>query len=198
MAKNKYILENNKINSRADKRNLQKYVKGNWSKKYFSILITIAGVFILGATAIFYVYPKIMTDGNTSKKSVSTKEVEVAKKEEKKKETSDKTSDKTSKQKTEKHDNSQTKVVNKEQSPKNYLLPNSNNMKLTNEVIGKLSTNELSLARNEIYARHGYIFKSSDLNKYFSAKSWYNPDPTYNGNLNEIEKYNINFIKSKE
>lgn len=190
MAKNKYINEN----SRADKRKLQRNVEGNWNQRYLSIFITIAGVIILGATAIFYVYPKIMTDGNTTKKSISTEKDKAAKEDEKKEETTEKTS----KQKAKKPANSQTKVIEKEPISKDYILPESNTVKLTDEVLGKLSTNELSLARNEIYARHGYIFKSSDLNKYFSTKSWYNPDPTYNGALNEIEKYNINFIKSKE
>lgn len=189
MPKNKYINEN----SRTDKRKLQKNVEGNWNQRYLPIFITIAGFIILGATAIFYVYPKIMTDGNTSKKSVSTEEIKVAKKEEKKEETSEKTSN----QKAKKPAN-QTKVIEKKPISKDYILPNSNTMKLTDDVIGKLPTNELSLARNEIYARHGYIFKSSELNKYFSTKSWYNPDPTYTGDLNDIEKYNINFIKSKE
>ncbi len=194
MAKNKYIKENNKINSRADKRKLQKNVEGLWSQRYLSILLSIAGVIILGATAIFYVYPKIMTDGNTTKKSVSTEKDKVAKKDEKKEQTSEKTSE----QNAEKPANSQTKVIEKVPISKDYILPESNTVKLTDEALGKLSTNELSLARNEIYARHGYIFKSSDLNKYFSTKAWYNPDPTYNGNLNETEKYNINFIKSME
>jgi YARHG domain len=189
VSKNKYINEN----SRADKRKLQRNVEENWNQRYLSIFITIAGVIILGATAIFYVYPKIMTDGNTAKKSVSTEQAKVSKKDEKKEETAGKTSI----QKAEKPV-SQSKVIEKESNSKAYILPESNTMKLTDEVLGKLSTNELSIARNEIYARHGYIFKSSDLNKYFSTKPWYNPDPTYNGELNEIEKYNINFIKSKE
>ena len=188
MAKNKYINEN----SRTDKRKLQRNVEGNWNHRYLPVFITIVGGIILAATAIFYVYPKIMTDGNTAKKSVSTEQTK-AKKDEKKEETSEKTSN----QKAEKPV-SQSKVIEKESSSKAYILPDSNTMKLTDEVLGKLSTNELSIARNEIYARHGYIFKSSDLNKYFSTKPWYNPDPTYNGELNEIEKYNINFIKSKE
>ncbi|WP_099468229.1 YARHG domain-containing protein [Konateibacter massiliensis] len=33
----------------------------------------------------------------------------------------------------------------------------------------------INLAKNEIYARHGYIFKSEDLNNYFMGCIWYNP-----------------------
>lgn len=194
MAKNNYIKENHKMNSRSDKRKLQKKFEGIWSQRYASILLSIAGVIILGATAIFYVYPKIMTDGNTDKKSVSTEEVKVAKKDE----NTEQKTEKPSEQKSEKPATSQAKENDEKPNLKEYILPDSNTMKLTDEVLGKLSTNELSLARNEIYARHGYIFKSGDLNRYFSTKPWYNPDPTYNGELNEIEKYNINFIKAKE
>lgn len=33
----------------------------------------------------------------------------------------------------------------------------------------------ITLAKNEIYARHGYIFKNQDLNDYFMGCIWYNP-----------------------
>ena len=39
----------------------------------------------------------------------------------------------------------------------------------------QLSDEELRLAINEIYARHGRKFKSSDLQEYFDSKSWYEP-----------------------
>ncbi len=36
------------------------------------------------------------------------------------------------------------------------------------------SDDELRLLRNEIFARHGHSFNSSDLQKYFKSKDWYN------------------------
>lgn len=33
----------------------------------------------------------------------------------------------------------------------------------------------IHLAKNEIYARHGYIFKNEDLNNYFKGQIWYEP-----------------------
>lgn len=33
----------------------------------------------------------------------------------------------------------------------------------------------IHLAKNEIYARHGYIFKNKDLNHYFLGCAWYHP-----------------------
>jgi hypothetical protein len=49
---------------------------------------------------------------------------------------------------------------------------------------------ELRLLRNEIYARHGYVFKSQDLNEYFEKQSWYKENPQFTENrLSEKEKY---------
>lgn len=52
---------------------------------------------------------------------------------------------------------------------------------------------------NEIYARHGYIFSTPEIQDYFMAQPWYNPvsndmDGIYN-RLNQIEKDNIKFLK---
>jgi hypothetical protein len=38
---------------------------------------------------------------------------------------------------------------------------------LTSSDVSTLTKNELKMMRNEIYARHGYIFKASDLRLYF-------------------------------
>lgn len=43
-----------------------------------------------------------------------------------------------------------------------------------------VSKEQLRLFRNLIYARNGYIFKSSDLQKYFNSCSWYKQNPTFN------------------
>ena len=53
--------------------------------------------------------------------------------------------------------------------------------------------------RNEIYARHGYIFKSEDLKRYFNRQKWYSPDPNFDFNmLNEIELRNVKYLKKFE
>ena len=56
-----------------------------------------------------------------------------------------------------------------------YIFPESNTRKLTKEEIRGHSKEELRLARNEIFARHGMIFGIDDLDQYFSQKSWYQP-----------------------
>lgn len=66
------------------------------------------------------------------------------------------------------------------------------------ELNGK-STEELRIMRNEIFARHGYIFKSEDLKEYFASKEWYEPlyqDVTEL--LTESDKKNIQLIVEQE
>lgn len=52
---------------------------------------------------------------------------------------------------------------------KDYILPDSDSRYLTDSDVRGLSANELMLARNEIYARHGRKFKDSELQNYFTA-----------------------------
>lgn len=37
-----------------------------------------------------------------------------------------------------------------------------------------------------------------NLRKYFLGKSWYKPDPSYHGSLNEVEKENVKLLKERE
>jgi hypothetical protein len=69
-----------------------------------------------------------------------------------------------------------------------------------------LSLGELDLMRNEIYARHGWIFRRADLRNYFQSQPWYRPrsDNAYYSNrqveaeLTPIERRNIQIIISRE
>ena len=76
-----------------------------------------------------------------------------------------------------------------------YILSNSDQRHITQEEIDQLSAEELRLAINEIYARHGRKFASEDLKQYFSSKSWYNgtieADQFDENVLNQYEKDNI-------
>lgn len=87
-------------------------------------------------------------------------------------------------------------------SPSSYsqpagLYPFTSQRKVTYDDIAYLSSSELRIMRNEIYARHGYIFKSKDLRNYFLSQGWYEP-MTYDVVLSTIEQYNVNFIKQYE
>ena len=54
------------------------------------------------------------------------------------------------------------------------------------------------LAKNEIYARHGYIFKDENLNNYFKGQLWYIPlisAEEFDGSiLNEYERENLKLL----
>lgn len=78
-----------------------------------------------------------------------------------------------------------------------FVFPNSNCTYLTQSQVSGLSNYQLGIARNEIYARHGYIFSLEQFRTYFSAQSWYTP-VTKNVTLNSIESYNVNLIKAEE
>ena len=65
--------------------------------------------------------------------------------------------------------------------------------------LNSYSKEELCIMRNEIFARHGYIFKRADLKEYFSKKSWYNPQFTdVNAKLSKIEIQNVQIILKVE
>lgn len=185
-----------KVESRSEHRKLKNNEDGFINKRYFSLILSIVGVLIIGATAVFYVYPKIMNDGNIPSKNASTET--VANKDVKKASKSENTTETKSKEVAKETTTKEAKATDTEKQSKDYLLPDSNSRKLTNADLIKLNPNDLRIARNEIYARHGLVFKSSDLTIYFTSKSWYKPNPAYGGELNDVEKYNINLIKSKE
>ncbi|MBI0581293.1 YARHG domain-containing protein [Neobacillus cucumis] len=83
-------------------------------------------------------------------------------------------------------------------SSSDYIVPTSNKRLLSLDDIDILPKWQLRLARNEIYARHGYVFKSKDLQTYFSGKSWYHPNPSFDGSLNDVERQNVTTIKARE
>jgi hypothetical protein len=79
-----------------------------------------------------------------------------------------------------------------------YIFPDSGFRRLSSNEIAPLSLEQLGLARNEIFARHGHVFTKEDLRVYFEQKSWYLRDDSYKDETNDIEKYNIDLIKSRE
>lgn len=86
--------------------------------------------------------------------------------------------------------------------PLSNILMDSSTRELTSSDLYGMSSEQLELARNEIYARHGRKFDDPDIRAYFEAQSWYNgviePEDFTEDMLSEIEKRNIQFIKSYE
>lgn len=76
------------------------------------------------------------------------------------------------------------------------------NRKLTDNDLRDLLPLSLRILRNSIYAKHGYIFKDRTLKDFFNKRTWYsektNDMSEISKEFNEIEKYNINFVKQYE
>ena len=56
-----------------------------------------------------------------------------------------------------------------------FIFPQSSTEYLSQSQVSSLSDYQLGIARNEIYARHGYIFKLDRFKSYFESQSWYVP-----------------------
>ncbi len=60
----------------------------------------------------------------------------------------------------------------------------------------------IHLAKNEIYARHGYIFVNEDLNNYFMGCAWYEPicgrDKFHDQVFNDYERKNLELLIKME
>lgn len=79
-----------------------------------------------------------------------------------------------------------------------YLFPSDSVYITYSDLYGR-SQDEIAFIRNEIYARHGYIFQTEPYKSYFSAKSWYSPNPYFDESyFSYIEKANKDFIVEYE
>lgn len=96
-------------------------------------------------------------------------------------------------------DNDEEEKMRLSNNQEQYVLENSATEYLIDEDLNELSKEQLRIARNEIYARHGFIFGAEDLKEYFSNQLWYSPDPEFTDDfLSELEHLNISIIQSYE
>lgn len=83
-----------------------------------------------------------------------------------------------------------------------YILPMSDRIYLTEDDLKALTQDELRLARNELYARHGRLFKDQELQAYFNRFDWYDgriaPDQFSDSMLNPYEVANRDLIVAYE
>ena len=93
---------------------------------------------------------------------------------------------------------SETPFEENEESEEVYLFPSDREYITESDLYGK-SKDEVALIRNEIYARHGYVFNTEPFKTYFSEKDWYVANPSFTDSLfNEIEKTNKDFLVEYE
>ena len=75
------------------------------------------------------------------------------------------------------------------------MLPQSQWRNLDESDLYGLSPWGLSIARNEIYARHGRPFGRAEFRNYFQRQPWYEENPNYRDSwLSPVERYNARFI----
>jgi len=83
-----------------------------------------------------------------------------------------------------------------------YILPYSDSEYLTENDLDGMTSDELRLARNEIYARYGRRFNDESLQRYFDDCSWYtgtiDPEDFDEDVLNQYEKKNLELIVNYE
>ena len=78
-----------------------------------------------------------------------------------------------------------------------FVIPDSSYRKVTTDELKYLSNHQLAVARNEIYARNGYIFVSNEWKDFFVNEPWYTPIST-SVTLNSTEEYNVARILEEE
>ena len=100
------------------------------------------------------------------------------------------------------NDNTSTKQASAKDTSQDsdYILPDCDSRYYSQKELSALSEEQLKLARNEIYARHGYIFQKGDTKNYFDSKSWYRGtvSEVTDDMLNEYEIANRDLIISIE
>ena len=83
-----------------------------------------------------------------------------------------------------------------------YIIPYSDSRVLSDSDLQGITRSDLTLARNEIYARHGRMFKDDDIRAYFESQAWYAgivpADQFSESVLSKTEKTNISTIKAYE
>jgi hypothetical protein len=82
-------------------------------------------------------------------------------------------------------------------SDSGFIFSDSDRRLLTVAELQGLSSEQLRIARNEIYARKGRYFKDGSLTAHFSQFSWYQPN-RWDVTLNDIEHANVRLIQSME
>lgn len=84
-----------------------------------------------------------------------------------------------------------------------FIFPDSDKKYLSEDEVRAKTVEDLMVGRNEIFARHGYIFEDANLKSHFENTSWYQGtvvSSEFNSEqvFNEFEKKNVELIKKVE
>ena len=86
-----------------------------------------------------------------------------------------------------------------EDTQEDYIIADSDSRYLSMEEIESFDAEKVQMVINEIYARHGRVFKTPEVVAYFQEKSWYHPDDSKTdeqivSEFNEYEKANVDLL----
>ena len=137
-----------------------------------------------------------------SKRAAESKAAESKAAESKKNQTTETKKDSSKKDSSKKDSSKNNSSSSNSSASSDYVLPGSSSQYLSASDVKNLSSYQLMIARNEIYARHGRKFNDSELQAYFNGKSWYkgtvNPEDFSTSVFNDYEIKNIQLIQSYE
>lgn len=90
----------------------------------------------------------------------------------------------------------------KAEAANGYIISGSDTRYLTSGEISGMSAQVICYAKNELYARHGRLFESDELQNYFDGQSWYygyvNPDSFSPSVFNKYETANVDLLSKRE
>lgn len=79
-----------------------------------------------------------------------------------------------------------------------YIIADSDVRRLSENELWNYTRETLRYIRNELLARHGYVFGDNKFGRHFRTKSWYSEGGYENAVLSGIEWDNINLVKKVE
>ena len=77
-------------------------------------------------------------------------------------------------------------------------FPGASVRRIDPQELENIATEDLAEMRNEIYARHGHVFRSARWRKHFQAADWYQPSPKQTVTLTPLEQANVAVIQAAE
>jgi len=82
---------------------------------------------------------------------------------------------------------------------RNYVLVDLDVPDDVQDALDRIGLSRFALLRNEVWARHGYVFKTELLAWLYGKVAWYKPDPAFGlGKLSGTAARNADWIKTKE
>ena len=170
------------------------------------VAVVILSVIVLAGAAAVIGYFVGSKDGNSNEQTTKEQTVEVVVQDEEVTEaapetttgTPETTAQRTTSAPTVNQQTVPTFTYNDNNTQSSQFLFDSANQYITRSYLSTCTRDEITIILNEMYARHGYIFKDAELREYFNSQSWYVGYTTSMEEaasyFNKVESANLNTI----